>query len=100
MNEIRRDLSRKLQIALADVLTREANLADAVLERADVAILFVEAAVMMGQSAAASVAGWADNRDDCESLFNETYGAIVKQLVDNKGDALARTLAETKAAGR
>ena len=94
---ITRDLSKKLQNDLSDVLERNVSLASAVLNPLQVALVMVEAAVMMTRTAGAtmanSVGDWA-SREDIVQAHDLMIDMIIEQVNASRADSLERAFAE------
>lgn len=88
--EVTRDLSRKLQEGLAVVLERDLKVAQVVLEPNEIGVLFLEAAVMMVRSSAATVAGMCGPAD-VERIYDLTIESIFEQAKMGRADAVRRT---------
>lgn len=90
---IARDLSAKLQQDLSATLERNTAIARHVLDGASVAIMMLEAAVMMTRTTAATIANMSDDDSDVPGTFDATITAIVQQIHHSRDDALERTMA-------
>lgn len=95
--EIGKDLSRKLQHDLSDVLERNLNVAQAVLTMPEVALLLIEAAVMMTRTAGATMANTVGDhatREDIIYAHDLVINLIMENIQASRADSLERAFAE------
>lgn len=86
-----RDLSKKLQLQLAEVLDRELHLFQYALSAEEIGIVAMEAAVMMVRTTAATIASFATNPGDMATLYRATTSGIIDMVGRGEADGIART---------
>ena len=95
--EVLHDLSRKLQVALSEVLDRETRIAAHVLSASDIGLLMLEASVMMARTTAATLGGHADDEASMARSYGVMTDAIIEAINGSRDDGIARMIATVKA---
>lgn len=90
------DMSRKLQASLADVLVRETTIAQHVCSFPEIAVVMIEASVMMVRTTAGTIANTVADDASAEELIASTIDAIVEQVRASQPDIVAKVLAERR----
>ena len=90
------DMSRKLQASIADVLVREARIAQHVCTLPEISIMPIEASVMMVRTAAGTIANSIDDEAQAASIIDLTINGIIEQVRKSQGDILPKVLAERR----
>ncbi|TVV75309.1 hypothetical protein [Sphingomonas solaris] len=98
-DQIRKDLSRKLQTGLGALFQREIEIAKVVLSPADTNTLLFEAAVMMVRTAAASIAASAESVADVEKTFDVVVEAVFEAIKASRSKSLTRIHEELRKVG-
>ena len=94
---IQRDLSRKMQQSIAQVLERETRIASYVLDLSSIGIIMFEAAVMVARTTAATLANSAETDEAAIAIYQLTIDQVIEQLTKTREDGIARTLAARRA---
>ncbi len=94
---IERDLSRKMQMSISEVLDRETKIASYVLDLSSIGIIMFEAAVMVARTTAATLANSADTDEAATAVYNATIDQVIEQLQKTRADGIERTLIARKA---
>lgn len=89
---ISRDCSAKLQGKLAEVLERELQLFAHVLDPLEISKIMFEAAVMVVRTTAATLAGYATEPKDVETIFRSVTAGIQASVNSGEADGIARTV--------
>jgi hypothetical protein len=88
------DLSANLQAKIAEVLVREASIAQQFVGLPGLALLMIEASVMMVRTTAGTIANTIDDADKADEMIAQTIDAIVDQIRKSQADIVTRVTAE------
>lgn len=94
---IAHDFSRKIQQSLADVLTRETAIAQHACTLPEIALMLIEASVMMARTAAGTIANSIDDDAKVEQMINDAIDGIVGQIKLSQPDIVTKVMATRQA---
>lgn len=92
-----KDMSRKLQQSLAEVLIRETTIAQHVCTFPELAFIMIEASVMMVRTTAGTIANTIGDDREAEALIGVTVDSIIEQVRISQPGIVEAVLAERKA---
>lgn len=78
------------------MLEREANIARHVCSLPEIGLMLIEAAVMMGRTAAGTIANSIDDEAAVPRMVDLTVEGIIEQLRLSQGDIATKVLAERR----
>lgn len=94
---IAHDLSRKMQQSLGDVLMRETAIAQHACTLPEIALMLIEASVMMARTAAGTIANSIDDDAKVDQIVADAIDGIVEQIKLSQPDIVVKVLSERRA---
>ena len=94
---IAHDLSRRMQQSLADVLMREIAIAQHACTLPEIALMLIEASVMMARTAAGTIANSIDDDSKVEQMIDDAIDGITGQIKLSQPDIVTKVMATRQA---